>query len=111
VSDRHPFTNNLTAVAILEPPSPAINGTSVSITQFQDLRNTGNPRFLIQFNSIPGRTYTIFYGSAANAITNIAVPSIIASANVTQWYDDGPPKTLSKPSSVGSRFYRVILDQ
>ena len=38
----------------------------------------------------------------------IAVPSIVANANVTQWYDDGPPKTVSKPMSIGYRFYRII---
>jgi len=109
VSDRHPFTNNLSAVAILAPPAPTVNGTPVTISQFQDLRNSSNPRFLIQFNSIPGRTYTILYSD--NLMTwNVAVPSIVASANVTQWYDDGPPKTLSKPTSVGSRFYQVFLD-
>ena len=38
----------------------------------------------------------------------VATPSVTANANVTQWYDDGPPKTDSKPLSVNSRFYRVI---
>jgi len=38
-----------------------------------------------------------------------ATPSVTASANRTQWYDDGPPKTDSKPMSSSSRYYRVIL--
>jgi uncharacterized repeat protein (TIGR01451 family) len=109
VSDRQPFTNSLTAVAIIAPPASTVTGSSVPISQFQDLRNSANPRFLIQFGSIPGRTYTVLYSD--NLVTwNVAVPSIVASANITQWYDDGPPKTLSKPTSVGSRFYQVILD-
>jgi hypothetical protein len=62
---------------------------------------------VIGFNTIPGRTYTIEYSS--DLVTwSIAVPSIVANANVTQWYDDGPPKTVSEPMSVGYRFYRVI---
>jgi hypothetical protein len=111
VSDRHPFTNSLSAVAILAPPPAVAAGGSVPV-KFQDLRNASNPRFLIEFNSIPGRTYTIEYGPDASSITNIAVPSIVASANVVQWYDDGPPETLSKPftPSTPTRFYRVLLD-
>jgi hypothetical protein len=42
-------------------------------------------------------------------VWNVATPSITASANVTQWYDDGPPKTDSNPLSQSSRFYRVFL--
>ena len=34
--------------------------------------------------------------------------SVTATANVTQWYDDGPPKTMSPPASATARFYRVI---
>jgi hypothetical protein len=37
-----------------------------------------------------------------------ANPIITAPANRVQWYDDGPPKTESKPTSIGSRFYRVM---
>ena len=32
-----------------------------------------------------------------------------ANATRTQWYDDGPPKTESKPLSATNRFYRVIV--
>jgi len=111
VADGQPFTNSLTAVAIVAPPASTVTGSSVSSTpSFQDLRNSTNSRFLIQFVSIPGRTYTIEYGPDMNSITNIAVPSIVASSTSTVWYDDGPPKTLSPPSSVPSRFYQVILD-
>ena len=31
------------------------------------------------------------------------------SAAAVQWLDDGPPKTETKPSQAGSRFYRVFL--
>jgi len=78
---------------------------------FNDLRNAGNPRFLVEFTSIPGRTYTIEYSDDNMATWNFAVPSIVASATSTFWYDDGPPGTLSKPI-YGSphREYRVLLD-
>ena len=73
---------------------------------FTDTRNN-DTRFVIEFASVPGKTYNIIYSS--DLVTwKVATPSVPASANVTQWYDDGPPKTESKPASVGARFYRVI---
>jgi uncharacterized repeat protein (TIGR01451 family) len=112
VADRHPFTNSLSAVAILAPPVGSVSGTPATIIQygFTDLRNLNNPRFLVEFSSIPGRTYTIEYSS--DMVTwNIAVPSVVASATSTFWYDDGPPGTLSKPTPGGPpRYYRVFLD-
>ena len=61
------------------------------------------------FASVAGKTYVILYSSDLTATNwNIATPSVQASANVTQWYDDGPPKTASKPDSVDARYYRVI---
>ena len=95
---------------IMAPVTGPFLGTPMTINNlFFDSRSTSGNRFVIQFNSVPGRTYTIEYSD--DLVTwKIAVPSIVASANVTQWYDDGPPKTLSKPGSVPSRFYRVFLD-
>jgi hypothetical protein len=47
---------------------------------------------------------------SSNMITWLtAIPIVIAPANRVQWYDDGPPKTDSIPSTIGSRFYRVML--
>jgi len=114
VADRRPFTNSLTAVAITAPTVAPPIGASVNITQYgfyNDLRNPNNRRYLLQFTSLPGRTYTIEYGPDLLSITNVAVPSIVASATTTFWYDDGPPVTISKPvQGVTTRFYRVILN-
>jgi uncharacterized repeat protein (TIGR01451 family) len=113
VADRHPFTNSLSAVVVVAPATQPVAGTQVNIIQsgFSDLRNTSNPRFLVEFTSIPGRTYTIEYSDDNMATWSIAVPSIVASATSTFWYDDGPPGTLSKPI-LGSphREYRVLLN-
>ena len=67
------------------------------------------PRYVIEFASIPGRTYTILYSDDNMATWKVATPSITANSNRKQWYDDGPPKTDAKPFSIGSRYYRVIL--
>jgi hypothetical protein len=40
----------------------------------------------------------------------VATPTVTAANNRVQWYDDGPPKTASKPASVSSRYYRVIAN-
>jgi hypothetical protein len=105
---RLPFTNSLTAIAILpvNPGSPGTNGVFISQI-FLDMRIAGDPRVVIGFPTTPGNTYLILYSD--DLITwQVATPSVTANATATQWYDDGPPKTDSKPFSITSRFYRVI---
>ena len=77
--------------------------------EFIDLRIAGNPRFVIEFATIPGRTYTILYSDDNMLTWKAATPSITANATITQWYDDGSPKTGSKPFSISSRMYRVFV--
>jgi uncharacterized repeat protein (TIGR01451 family) len=105
------FTNTLSAEAIV-PVVATLGSTngSVAVTRvFTDTRIPGDTRFVIEFASVAGKTYVILYSSDLTATNwNIATPSVQASANVTQWYDDGPPKTASKPDSVDARYYRVI---
>ena len=87
-------------------PASITNPTGVTLSINYDVP-LGTNRFLIEFTATPGRNYAVQYSSnLVNWIT--ATPSVIAPANRVQWYDDGPPKTESKPSTVGSRFYRVI---
>ena len=63
-------------------------------------------RFLIEFSAIPGRIYAVQY-SGDMVLWKTAHPTIAAATDRVQWYDDGPPKTESKPTA-GNRFYRVI---
>ena len=74
---------------------------------FWDTRIPGEPRYVIEFASVPGKTYTIVYSDDMKS-WKTAVPAVTASANRTQWYDDGPPKTDSWPGERGKRFYRVV---
>jgi hypothetical protein len=109
VLDRRPFTNSLEAVAVTWVPGGTNAGAGVAIDRsFLDLRIAGEPRYVIEFTSIPGRIYTIIYSDDNMATWKVATPSITAIANRTQWYDDGPPKTDSKPLLNSSRFYGVI---
>jgi uncharacterized repeat protein (TIGR01451 family) len=64
---------------------------------------------LIEFPSVLGASYSILYSTNADFSNPLsAQPNIIAPADRVQWIDDGPPKTVSPPASVESRFYRVI---
>ena len=105
---RVPFTNTLNVVPII-PGSGGVVGTNgfVNVDKiFTDTRTNGT-RFVIEWASVPGKVYTIVY--SGDLLTwKVATPSVTATANVTQWYDDGPPKTESLPMSVTNRFYRVI---
>ncbi len=62
---------------------------------------------LLEFISVVGETYTIQFSQNGEEWTNV-VPDVIAGANVTQWVDNGPPKTPSHPSAEKNRFYRVV---
>jgi len=69
-------------------------------------------RILIEFPSNPGTTYTVLYRNNSILSNEMAAqPSIVAPADRVQWIDNGPPKTVSGPASVSSRFYRVIQNQ
>jgi hypothetical protein len=109
VPDRLPFTDTLEAEVVL----PIIGGTfgaeGVPVTRwFVDYRIAGDPRYVIEFASVPGSIYTILYSDDLQT-WYAATPSITANANVTQWYDDGPPETDSKPFTGTSRYYRVLV--
>ena len=107
---RLPFTNTLSVVAYM-PTNAIVVGPNNSIPinkVFLDQR-TSPARLVIEWASIPGKTYIVIYASSVNATDwFVGTPSITATANVTQWYDDGPPKTSSAPLSTTSRYYRVI---
>jgi len=110
VPDRQSFTNSLEAVAVLPIPvgTVPVGGVPIDL-KFQDNR-PGGPRFVIEWTSVPGKTYTIIYSDDGRLTWRIATPSVTVSANRTQWYDDGPPKTISKPVSLNSRDYNVIAN-
>ncbi|TAK94612.1 MAG: DUF11 domain-containing protein, partial [Verrucomicrobia bacterium] len=109
VPDRKPFTNSIEVQAVL--PTASTNsgvGAIALLPPFMD--NRFSPaRFVLEWTSVPGSTYTIIYRDNLTSPWNVATPSVTANATRTQWYDDGPPKTLSTPASVSSRYYQVIV--
>jgi hypothetical protein len=87
-----------------DPIAVTASGSPINIdrnVQFE------NGRFLIEFSATPGRHYAVQYSSDMTS-WKTANPTLTAPSNRVQWYDDGPPKTESKPTT-GSRFYRVVL--
>lgn len=65
---------------------------------------------LLEFNSEIGKSYYIQY-SGDLSIWKTAFPKVIGTGNRIQWIDNGSPKTESLPSSVSSRFYRILATQ
>ncbi len=108
VPDRGAFTDAFQAIAILPGAAVSTSGGFAINRAFIDTRVSGSPRYVIEFTTVPGQTYTIIYSDDGMVTWQVATPSITATATVTQWYDDGPPETISNPLSGGSRFYRVI---
>jgi hypothetical protein len=113
VPDRRPFTNSLEAVSVL-PVAGTTGTTNVGSGVMIDRSFTDNrflpPRYVIEWASLPGRTYTVIYSDDNMATWKAATPTVSAVNTRTQWYDDGPPKTASAPFALGSRYYRVILN-
>lgn len=98
----------LTAVAIPAVDLAAPTNAAPNITKVL----ASGAGLLIEFQSIPGRSYTILYADDSNFRTNArtAQPVVVAPADRTQWIDSGPPKTVSVPASAASRYYRVLLN-
>lgn len=98
--------SDYTAVAV-----PAFNLASGTNGLFSITRAVPLPdgSLLIEFPSVLGASYSILYSTNVDFSNPlIAQPNIVAPADRVQWIDDGPPKTVSPPASVTSRFYRVL---
>lgn len=106
--NRAPFTvtnSQYVAVGINSTNFSAPVGTNGTFEITRQIVLT-NGNFLIEFDSAPGKIYTILYSD--DMVTWLeAQPAITAQANKTQWIDDGPPKTISLPNS---RFYKIFLN-
>ena len=103
-SSRQPIPQPAFAVQEAAPVTSTPAGPILAIDRSVQLQSG---RFLIEFSTTPGRRYAVQYSTNLTSWITV-IPSITAPANKVQWYDDGPPKTQSKPGAVGSRFYRVV---
>ena len=91
-------------IELVDSAGEAFSVAGIELNRVTSLPNEDK---LLEFVSIVGEVYTIQYSRDGENWINV-VPDVIAGANVTQWVDNGPPKTSSHPSTTGNRFYRVI---
>ncbi|BCX49736.1 IPTL-CTERM sorting domain-containing protein [Haloferula helveola] len=86
-------------------PDPTAAPAGLAVARNERLPNGDQ---LIEIVSTPGSTYAVEYSADMTTWVRV-VPAVTAVANRLQWIDNGPPKTVSHPSTVGSRFYRFVL--
>ncbi len=121
---RDAFTNGYAVEWLTNVPPPltvppnavyVTNTSSVAIRQDTSLNRNGRKYLAIRTEI--GKTYTVIYADLGpgNIMPNVAQPAFMwkvaqpsfkATASITSWYDDGPPKT-DVPNETG-RAYRVI---
>jgi len=91
-------------VNVLAGNAPAPNFTLIT--------NLGAYGVLVEFEAVLGASYTVFY-SEDMTFTNAraAQPAVIAAGSRVQWIDNGPPKTVSHPSTNPMRMYSVRRNQ
>lgn len=92
----------------VKPPNDDANPPAVvnivSIQPRLTFQATGS--VLVEFKTQSGKSYLIEYSS--NMVDwKSALPTINGTGQNVQWIDNGPPRTLSHPSQVSSRFYRL----
>jgi hypothetical protein len=106
-TDRRPFTNGIIIEGTLPIYGSTNAGTFVTnIVIFSETYpGTLTPHQVVEFATIPGHVYTILYSDDGMDTWSVATPTLTATANVVQWIDSGPPKTVTKPAN---RFYQVI---
>jgi plastocyanin len=91
-----------TAVTPVTPVAPIGSVVQLDRTPF-----LFNGSLVIEFASVPGKTYVVEY-SPDMQVWSISLPPIVATGTRVQWIDTGPPKTDSAPGASGQRFYRVV---
>jgi uncharacterized repeat protein (TIGR01451 family) len=90
-----------------------LEGTGITVSRIVQIgfTNLNHGRMLLEWPGTAGARYQVVYDEQASfseskgSLPVVATPS---GANRLQWLDYGPPRTLSAPSNVSSRFYQVI---
>ncbi len=101
--DQHPPTIEAQFILPQHPGVPEQLGAPIA----SDVYPLADGRVVIEFSSVPGRTYMIEYSDDGPAGPWIPVTTMTvrAGANRTQWIDTGPPTIPHSPT--GMRVYRV----
>lgn len=99
---RTAFTPTLAVLAGVPETPPSLTG-AFQASGFL----AADGAFVVEFDSVPGQLYYIQYSDDAMATWKTVIPAIDARGTKVQWIDSGPPKTISHPSTVSSRFYQI----
>jgi hypothetical protein len=86
---------------------PAYFNTPLTITTNRFVNGT----MLVEFPTQLGQLYYVQYANTVSNLMNsplTVLPPITGTGSRVQWVDDGPPKTVSSPTNVSSRVYRVL---
>jgi uncharacterized repeat protein (TIGR01451 family) len=111
IPTRLPINVPNSAYAAVPVPAPNLSPPAGAPFAITLVTNLPGGRLLIEFQSIPGRSYTIIYADNPQMTNALAAqPVVVAPADRVQWIDDGPPVTVSAPTNVSSRFYSVLLN-
>ncbi len=112
------FIPTRTAILVPNASYTAVGTTAVNLTvtnlpapNITMITNLVSGGVMIEFESVPGRSYTVLYSDNSSFTNALAAqPAVVAPADRVQWIDNGPPKTASHPLNSSSRFYRVLLN-
>ena len=84
------------------PPAPPPGPSEID-----EVKRLANGDFRFGFSAMNGEEFQIYYSH--DLMTWFPVMGIeTATGNRVQWTDEGPPATMSDPSSVPQRFYRYV---
>lgn len=104
-ADRRPPGEPVFVVEAVAPETtPPVEGTRFEVLRSMWLEDG---RFLVEFESEPGRQYAVEYSDDLNRWLP-AGPPLIAGGTKTQWIDYGPPLTPTAPEKGLQRYYRVV---
>jgi hypothetical protein len=90
---------------VMNPVTPSQSNTHAG--QSVNFIRLFNGDLMIEWDTVVGQTYAVEYSADLQNWIRVT-PLINANSARTQWIDNGSPKTMSHPSTSGSRFYRVI---
>lgn len=108
ISNRKIFPTPRYEVTVQAPPIKVIP-TSLLVTN--NATRIVDGKFYAEFKTEEGRAYYVQYNTSISNTSGwkTSLPNIRGTGGRILWVDEGPPRTESKPTTIGSRFYRVIV--
>ena len=93
---------------LILPPTPTTKPNIITPSQVAYASATPNGGVVVGFAADQSKYYVIQYSDNNLDWKTSSPPHGVASCYNTQWFDNGPPKTISKPTASFTRVYRVL---